>query len=81
MNPHYKPITDAEGWIKTSFMLPNEGEEVFTKIDDENGCRNITSLVHQGSLWFLPNGSMYVYYSPTHWKPMTEAEHFYTSEH
>lgn len=21
-----------------------------------------------GNLWFVPDGSMYVYYRPTHWK-------------
>lgn len=48
-----------------------EGVEVMTKIDDEHGERNFSSLKRSGRLWFFPDGSMYVYYTPTHWRPMT----------
>lgn len=41
--------------------------EVVTKIDDDNGCRNIQNLTRRGNLWFVPDMSMYVYYRPTHW--------------
>ena len=47
-----------------------EGVEVETKIDDENGCRNQWSLIRRGKLWFYPDESMYVYYQPTHWRPL-----------
>lgn len=40
-----------------------------TKIDNENGCRNEQPLKRRGNLWFLPDDSMYVYYTPTHWTP------------
>jgi hypothetical protein len=23
-------------------------------------------------MWWFPDGSMYVYYTPTHWKPLTD---------
>jgi hypothetical protein len=39
-----------------------------TKIDDERGVRNEQTLKRQGRLWFYPDDSMYVYYTPTHWK-------------
>lgn len=39
-----------------------------TKIDDEKGCRNVAVLVLKGRLWWFPDGSMYVYYMPTHWR-------------
>lgn len=42
---------------------------VSTKIDDETGVRNEQTLKRSGNLWWLPDGSMYVYYRPTHWKP------------
>lgn len=42
---------------------------VETKIDDKDGCRNQTTLRRSGRLWFFPDGSMYVYYQPTHWRP------------
>lgn len=40
---------------------------VWTKIDDEDGERNVQKLKKMGRLWFYPDGSMYVYYTPTHW--------------
>lgn len=39
-----------------------------TKVDDEKGVRNEQELKRQGNLWFVPDGSMYVYYTPTHWR-------------
>lgn len=56
-----------------------EGVEVMTKIDDENGVRNEQSLVKRTRipgetrpLFWTPDGTMYVYYTPTHWHPMGE---------
>jgi hypothetical protein len=43
---------------------------VETKIDDAHGVRNVTTLKRIGNLWFVPDGSMYVYYTPTHWRPI-----------
>lgn len=54
-----------------------EGVEVMTKNDDLIGERNVQSLVKRTRirdetkpLFWYPDGSMYVYYVPTHWKPM-----------
>lgn len=55
-------------WWKTSELLPPQGEVVFTKIADEQGERNEQLLKLSGRLWFVPDGSMYVYYKPTHWR-------------
>ena len=55
-------------WIPCSEQLPPDGAVVNTKIDDEKGERNVQELKRQGSLWFIPDGSMYVYYTPTHWR-------------
>ena len=44
-----------------------ENTIVSTKIDDDLGCRNVASLKKKGNLWWYPDGSMYVYYTPTHW--------------
>lgn len=41
---------------------------VLTKIDDDKGERNIAMLRREGRLWYVSDGSMYVYYQPTHWK-------------
>lgn len=44
-------------------------EVVMTKIDDADSVRNVQKLrrYSNSSLWWLPDGSMYVYYTPTHW--------------
>ena len=41
---------------------------VETKIDDSDGERNVQNLIRKGNLWWTPDGSMYVYYRPTHWR-------------
>lgn len=55
-------------WYKISDILPEDGEIVETKIDDERGCRNVQQLKFQHNRWFTKDGSMWVYYKPTHWK-------------
>lgn len=55
-------------WQLTNQILPKNGIVVETKIDDDRGIRNVQKLKRQEKLWFLPDGSMYVYYSPTHWR-------------
>lgn len=45
-----------------------ENVEVMTIIRDKDGPRNQQSLVRKGRLWWFPDGSMYVYYTPTHWR-------------
>lgn len=44
-------------------------EVVWTKIDDEHGERNVQKLKRVKNLWWFPDMSMYVYYTPTHWHP------------
>lgn len=58
-----------DGWIKCEDVLPADGRVVKTKIHDANGSRNEQSLKRGGRLWWMPDGKMYVYYAPTHWKP------------
>lgn len=48
--------------------LPPAETVVETKIDDGKGRRNVQKLFRKGRLWFIPDGSMYVYYTPTHWR-------------
>lgn len=55
-------------WISTQDVLPDEGVVVDTKVDDRQGVRNEQKLKRYNNLWFLPDGSMYVYYTPTHWR-------------
>jgi len=59
------------GWKQThdgwQYLAP-EGVEVMTKIEDDKGSRNEQALVRKGNLWWTPDGAMYVYYTPTHWR-------------
>ena len=50
-----------------------DGVVVETKIHDGDGARNQTQLKRSGNLWWFPDGSMYVYYRPTHWRPSPPA--------
>lgn len=60
MTTDWKPITDDQ---------PAQKEVVETCIKDATGVRNHQPLLRQGRLWFFPDMSMYVYYTPTHWRP------------
>lgn len=55
-------------WIAVREQLPENSLVVETKIDDVRGIRNQQTLKRDGNLWFFPDGSMYVYYIPTHWR-------------
>jgi hypothetical protein len=55
-------------WKKITVIMPDEGLIIETKVDNGDGERNVQKLKRQGNLWFLPDGSMYVYYTPTHWR-------------
>lgn len=54
----------------SSIASAPEGVVVWTMIADGQGVRNETMLKRSGRLWFVPDGSMYVYYSPTHWRAL-----------
>jgi hypothetical protein len=41
---------------------------LLTCIIQDGNIRNEQTLVKQGNLWWTPDMSMYVYYSPTHYK-------------
>lgn len=43
---------------------------VETKVHNERGEHNVQPLIKRGRLWFVEDGSMYVYYDPTHWRPL-----------
>jgi len=60
-------------WISVKECRPPENEEVETKIDDQRGIRNVTTLKLHNNLWWFPDMSMYIYYCPTHWRKLTSA--------
>lgn len=63
-------MTATGTWVACADRLPDNGVTVLTKIDTGGGGRNEQTLKRDGRLWFFPDGSMYVYYQPTHWQPL-----------
>jgi len=63
-------------WKTVRDELPPAGEVVDTKIDDADGIRNEQPLkqISGNRLWWFPDGSMYVYYTPTHWRYRKEPQ-------
>lgn len=57
-----------EKWILIRDIPPVVNEVVNTKVHDHEGERNLQKLKWDGKLWWHPDGSMYVYYTPTHWQ-------------
>jgi len=58
-------------WIRCADRLPERG----VVVDTATGfafpdTRSVQPLKRgAGNLWFTPDGTMYVYYEPTHWRP------------
>lgn len=67
-------MADLNAWISVKDALPEEGVVVHAKIDDEKGLRNEQDLKLWRRLWWFPDGSMYVYYTPTHWRSVLGIE-------
>lgn len=67
-NAYHNPEPLIREWTVCASVLPANGQVVETKIDDAKGCRNVALLKRRGNLWFFPDESMYVYYTPTHWR-------------
>ena len=55
-------------WYETPTTPAPEGVKLLTKIHDNKGSRNEQELIRKGNLWWFTDMSMYVYYTPTHWK-------------
>lgn len=51
-------------WYETDEALPADGQRVMTM----NSVGHESELVYKSNLWWLPDMSMYVYYSPKMWK-------------
>jgi hypothetical protein len=69
--PDPTPTAQAAGsepWIPCKRALPPDKVVVETKVDDAKGVRNVQTLIRHRGLWWFEDMSMYVYYSPTHWR-------------
>ncbi len=58
MSTNWKPASEAP-----------EGVVVETRVNDGE----VTKLKRRKRLWFVPDGTMYVYFTPTHYRPIAEA--------
>jgi len=56
-----------ENWVKVSHRLPPENKIVRTKMDEDGRVMDESKLIRKGTLWWLPDESIYVYFTPTHW--------------
>lgn len=61
-------MKESESVFEIVDRLPNPDVDVETKIDGQGGVRNTVKLRRHSNLWWFPDMSMYIYYSPTHWK-------------
>lgn len=55
-------------WMRYPAEKPEEGKIYDTKIHDDKGIRNECKLKFMCNRWFHPDGTMYVYYNPTHFR-------------
>ena len=55
-------------WIKLEDLYPPEDVVLETKIDDGQKIRNECDLILHEGLFFFADMSMYIYYTPTHWR-------------
>jgi hypothetical protein len=65
MSEDRNQMTDARPWISCEDELPPDGEIVETR--SPGGI--VQALKRDGGLWFVPDGTIYVYYTPVAWRP------------
>jgi hypothetical protein len=51
-------------WTPTEREVPAEG----VVVDAMDSGGHVQPLKRQGPLWFFPDGSMYVYFTPKYWR-------------
>lgn len=54
----------SAGWHDTATERPENGQMV--EVPNNGGIQ----LRYRDGLWWLPDGSMYVYFVPAYWRPM-----------
>lgn len=57
----------ANNWMPVREIRPMSGREV--QVLTPGG--DVRRLVFDGDLWWLPDRSMYVYFTPTHWRHLS----------
>lgn len=54
-----------KNWIPTQNKLPENG----VTVEAMDSAGHVQDLKRDGNLWWFPDGSMYVYFTPMMWKP------------
>ena len=62
-------LRDGAPWTPVADALPPSGQVV--QVRTPGG--DVRSLIFEVTLWWLPDRSMYVYFTPTHWRPIAPA--------
>lgn len=62
-------------WYSCTHQSPPEGVEVLTMVVTPEGESNCRTLLRRRTVWYLPGGTVRVYYKPTHWRLLNDAEH------
>ena len=56
-------------WKDVRISLPENNTIVETKIHVQGEkVRNQQNLLYRNGRWWTPDGEMYVYYTPSHWR-------------
>lgn len=76
INSHPSHWSLYSSWKRVEEFPPPSGVEVLARIDDGEKCRNQQVLMRSGAVWWANN--MYVYYTPTHWRPIEKGTREYT---
>lgn len=65
-------LMSEQTWVSTGERLPDNGVVVETKLDygKSFSFHQKQTLKRSGNLWFVPDGKMYVYYTPSHWREL-----------
>ena len=58
----------SRDWNRVDDVKPPNGEEV--RVMSHSG--QVTNLVRDGNLWWFPDRSMYVYWTPAYWQHIEE---------
>lgn len=56
------------GWKFTQTTPAPEGVILDTKYHDDDGCMHKRPMILRDRVWGSPDGELYVYYRPTHWR-------------
>lgn len=57
-------------WTRCEHILPPNGVVVQTKLDEDDGVYIERLAKRHETFWFMTSGAVYMFYTPTHWRPL-----------